>query len=142
MVAADRDAGWMDWRVARIRERGALLVSAPGRRDVAAFGVGGEKENVPVTAGREHDGVAGVGGYFAADQIPHHDAFGVTADQDQVEHLSAWKHCHRAEADLPAKRLVSAEQELLAGLSARVERARHLRAVEGTIVGVAAVVRG
>src|SRR5439155_21807563 len=75
MVAADRDASGMDLCVARIRESRALLVGAPGRRDVAAFGVGREKENVSVTAGREHHGVAGMGGYFAADQIPHDDAF-------------------------------------------------------------------
>src|SRR5206468_8269850 len=44
-----------------------------------------------------------------------------------------------AETDLAAERLIRAEQQLLAGLSARVERARHLRAAEGTIVEIAAV---
>src|SRR5206468_6487596 len=97
------------------------------------------KENVPVTPSREHHGVASMGGYFAADQVAHDYAFGVTSEDDQVEHFSAWKHFHGAETDLPAERLISAEQQLLAGLAARVERARHLRAAEGTIVEVAAV---
>ena len=41
--------------------------------------------------------------------------------------------------DLPHHRLVGAEQQLLAGLAARVERARHLRAAERPVVEQAAV---
>ena len=41
--------------------------------------------------------------------------------------------------DLAHQRLVGAEQQLLAGLAARVERARHLRAAEGAVVEQAAV---
>ena len=48
-------------------------------------------------------------------------------------------HLHGAGADLPLQRLVGAEQQLLAGLAAGVERARHLRAAEGAVVQVAAV---
>ena len=36
-------------------------------------------------------------------------------------------------ADLPAERLISAEQQLLAGLAARVKSARHLRAAKGAV---------
>jgi hypothetical protein len=43
------------------------------------------------------------------------------------------------ERDLVHERRVRAEQELLAGLAARVERARHLRATERTVVEQAAV---
>ena len=45
----------------------------------------------------------------------------------------------RALFDLPHHRLVGAEQQLLAGLAARVERARHLRAAERPVVEQAAV---
>ena len=44
-----------------------------------------------------------------------------------------------AEADLALERLVGAEQELLAGLAARVERARDLRAAERAVGEQAAV---
>ena len=44
-----------------------------------------------------------------------------------------------AGADLTAQRLVGAEQQLLAGLAAAVERARHLGAAEGAVVEQAAV---
>jgi hypothetical protein len=42
-------------------------------------------------------------------------------------------------ADLAFERLVGAQQQLLAGLAARVEGARNLRAAEGAVVEVAAV---
>ena len=41
--------------------------------------------------------------------------------------------CTVAQADLPAQRLVGAEQKLLAGLAARVKRARDLRAAERAV---------
>ena len=51
----------------------------------------------------------------------------------------AREHLDLAEADLPLQRLVGAEQQLLPGLAARVERARHLRAAEGAVVEQPAV---
>ena len=45
-------------------------------------------------------------------------------------------------ADLPLQRLVGAEQQLLAGLAAGVEGARHLGAAEGAVVEQAAVLAG
>ena len=50
--------------------------------------------------------------------------------------------CDRAGVDLPAERLVGAEQELLAGLAAGVEGARHLGAAERAVVEQAAVLAG
>ena len=142
MVAADGDAGRVNLRVARIGERRAFFVSAPGGGDVATFGVRREKEDVAVTAGGEHHGVAGVRSNFAAHQVARDDALGVAIDNDQIEHFDAWKHLHGAEANLAAKRLISAQQELLTGLAAGIKRARHLRAAEGTIVQIAAVFAG
>ena len=47
--------------------------------------------------------------------------------------------CDAAGVDLAAEGLVGAEQELLAGLAAAVEGARHLGAAEGAVVEQAAV---
>ena len=63
----------------------------------------------------------------------------LAVDHHQVEHLGAREHRHLARADLPFQRLVSAQQQLLAGLAAGVESARHLRAAEGAVVQHAAV---
>ena len=139
VLAADGDAGRVNLRVAGIGEERALLVGAPGGGDVAALGVGGEEEDVAVAAGGQHHRVAGVRGDLAGDQVAHDDALGVAVDDHQVEHLRAREHLHRAEADLAAQRLVGAEQQLLAGLAARVEGARDLRAAEGAVGQQAAV---
>ena len=49
---------------------------------------------------------------------------------------------HLPGADLALERLVGAEQQLLAGLAARVEGARDLRAAERAVVEQAAVLAG
>ena len=70
---------------------------------------------------------------FPVTQIAGDDSFGVAVDHDKIEHLGLRKHLHRAGRDLAAKRLISAEQKLLAGLAARIKRPRNLRAAERTI---------
>src|SRR5207248_2663004 len=64
---------------------------------------------------------------------------GAAIHHNQVQHLGARKHLDGAEADLPFQRLVSAEQQLLAGLPARIEGSRNLRAAEGAVIQVARV---
>src|SRR5258708_5487691 len=66
-------------------------------------------------------------------QVSNHDAFRVPVDDDQFEHLGPRIHLDGPQADLPGKRLISPEQELLARLPARVKSARYLRATEGTV---------
>ena len=63
-------------------------------------------------------------------------------DDDELEHLVPGEHLDRAGRDLPLERLVGADEQLLAGLAARVERARHLHAAEGAVVEQAAVLAG
>ena len=58
---------------------------------------------------------------------------------DDVEHLRARVQRDLAGRDLAHHRLVGAEQQLLAGLPARVERARDLRAAERAVVEQPAV---
>ncbi len=60
MLAAHRNARWVNLRKARIRKGGTALVSAPDRGGVRSLGVGREVENVAVAAGREHNGIGGV----------------------------------------------------------------------------------
>ena len=133
MLAADRDAGRVNLRVAGVGEEGALLVGAPGGGDVAALGVGGKKKHVAVAAGGQHHRVARVGRDLAGDQVADDDAPGLAVDDHQVEHLRARKHLDGAEADLAAERLVGAQQQLLAGLAAGVKRARNLRPAERAV---------
>jgi hypothetical protein len=75
--------------VAGIRHEGSAFVGAEGGHDIAAHGVGGEIEDVSVSAGGENDGVGGVGSDFAGDEVADDDAFGLSVDDDEVEHLGA-----------------------------------------------------
>jgi hypothetical protein len=61
---------------------------------------------------------------------------------DELEHLVAGVHLDAAGVDLALQRLVGAEQELLAGLTLRVERAGDLHAAERAVVEQAAVLAG
>src|SRR5438477_6419056 len=63
----------------------------------------------------------------------------MTIHDYQVEHLGLRKHLHGPRGNLPAKRLVAAEQKLLTSLSARVKCSRNLRTTEGTIRKQAAI---
>ena len=138
----DRDAGRVDLRVAGVRHVGALAVRPPGRGDVAAHGVGGEEEDVAVAAAGQHHDVGEVGLDLAGHQVADDDAAGPAVDDDQLEHLVPRVAADRAGGDLPLEGLVGADQQLLAGLAAGVERPRHLDAAEGAVVEQAAVLAG
>ena len=58
---------------------------------------------------------------------------------DDVEHLAVGEGLDRAALDLPHHRLVGADEQLLAGLAAGVERARDLRSTERPVVEEPAV---
>ena len=63
-------------------------------------------------------------------------------DDDQLEHLVPGERLDRAGRDLALEGLVGADQQLLAGLAAGVERAGHLYAAERAVVQQAAVLPG
>ena len=75
----------------------------------------------------------------AGRQIAHDDAARLPVDDDEIEHLAPRKQLHGAGTDLTHQRLIGTEQQLLAGLAARVERPRDLRAAERAVVEQAAV---
>src|SRR6266511_3939147 len=142
VFATDRDAGGMNLREGRIREERASFVSTICGRDIASARVGREIKHVSISASREHHSIRSVSLDFSGTEIAGDDSLGMSLNNHQVEHLSLWKHLHCAGRDLTAKRLITAEQKLLTGLSARVERDRHLGAAEGTISQQAPIFAG
>src|SRR6266850_225151 len=133
MLTTDRDAGRINLRIARISEESAFLVSAPRCGHVATFGIGRKEEDVSIAARRQDDSIRSMRSDFAVDEIARHNSFGMSVDHDELQHVSARKHLHCAQRNLPAKRLISAEEQLLAGLTARVKSARDLRATKRAI---------
>jgi hypothetical protein len=75
-------------------------------------------------------------------QVPHDYSLGVAANDNEVEHLGMHVHLDAPRADRPGEGRVGAEEQLLARLAARVERARHLGAAEGAIREEPAVLTG
>jgi hypothetical protein len=80
-----------------------------------------------------------VRGDLAAHHVAGDDAARAAVDHYQLQHLVPGVHGHLAQADLALERLVGAQQELLSGLTPRIERARDLRAAEGAVGQRAAV---
>ncbi len=120
----------MDLRVAGIRKQRAALVRAPACRHIRSLRIGRQVIDIPVAARRQHHRVRNVGRDLARHQVARHDAARLAVDHDQVQHLGARQHLHRARMHLPLQRLVGAQQQLLPCLSARVEGARHLRSAK------------
>ncbi len=142
MGARDRDAGGVDLGVAGVRHVGALAVCTPRGRDVAAHRVGGEEEDVAVAATGEHHDVGEVGLDLAGDHVANDDPAGPAVDDDQLHHLVPRVAPDGAGGHLALERLVGADEQLLPGLAAGVERARDLDTTEGAVVEQAAVLTG
>ena len=123
----------MNLRERWIRKERAPFVRAISGRDVATPRVSRQIKHVSISAGREHDSICCVPFNSSRAQAPSHDSLGVSVDNHEVEHFRLGKHLHRAGRDLTAKRLITAEQKLLTGLSARVESARYLRAAKRAV---------
>ena len=79
---------------------------------------------------------------LAGEQVAGDDAGAAAVDDDDVDELDAVAQLDVAEPDLAGQLLVGAEQQLLAGLAAGVERAAHLGAAEAAVVEQAAVLAG
>ena len=142
ILAVNGDAGGVNLSKAGVGKPGTAFVGAVSGGDVAALGVGGKEEGVAVTASGEDDAIGGVAADFAGGHVAHHDAFGVTVDEDEVEHFVAVVHFDLAEADLFTEGGICAEEELLTGLAAGVKGAGDLRPAEGTVSKETAVFAG
>ena len=129
----------MDLRVAGVGEVRAALRRPPRRGDVRVLRVRRQVEDVAVAAGREHDRVTRHREHLAGVEVAAHDAGGAPSLTTRSSISVRGYSVHRARVHLAHQRLVRTEQELLARLAPRVERARHLRATERPVVEQSAV---
>ena len=67
--------------------------------------------------------MSGVTFKLASDEVSHDDASCAAVDDHEVHHLATRIHLHRPLLYLLAEGAVGAEEKLLTGLTARVERA-------------------
>ena len=142
IITAHGNAGWMDLGETRIGESGATLVRPPDRGRIGALRVGRQIVDVAVSTRRQHDRLRHMGLDGAGDEIARDDPTRLAIDHDEIKHLGAWVHCHTTATDLLFQRLIRAEQQLLAGLSARIESPRDLRTAERAVCQQPAVFSG
>ena len=116
-----------------VGEARAFFIGLPGGADVAAGAVGGQIKDVAVAAGGQDHRVGRVAFDFAGDEVPDHDAPGHPVDRHQLQHLPAGEHGDLALGDLAHHPLVTAEQQLLAGLPPGVKGPGDLGAAEGAV---------
>src|SRR5512145_2648804 len=127
----------MDLSETGIPEVRTLLVRAPGRRYVAAFGIRGQEEHVSVATRRKDYRVGKMRRALARHHVTNN-----AVNDDHVEHLGAREHLDRPGFDLATECLISTKQQLLPSLPSGVEGARNLSATEGAIVEQPAVLAG
>ncbi len=80
--------------------------------------------------------------HLASNEVARDDAAGLAVDHYQVQHFGAGVHLHFSVGNLAAQGRVGAQQQLLPGLAAGVERAAYLGAAEGAVGQQAAVFAG
>jgi hypothetical protein len=115
---------------------------APDGGGVGRLRVGGEVVGIGVAAGGQHHRIRQMRLQGARYQVSRDHAAGPAVHHDEVEHLPPRQHGHAARRFLLGQRAIGAQEELLAGLPARVEGPRDQGAAEGAAGEVAAVLAG
>ena len=134
MLAAQRDAGRVNLRETRIAKQRAAAMGPPYGSTVGSLGIRREVEDIGISSGRQHNHVGGVAIDLTGHQVPRHDAARSAIDNDDVEQFTPDMHRHSSGCDLLFEGLISAQQELLSRLAARVEGSFDLHATERPIV--------
>ena len=132
----------MNLREARIGEQRPALVRPPRGGHVGVHGVGRQIVDRAVAARAQQHRLPFVPFELARNQVSRDDAARLAVDEHQIEHFPAGKQRDIAGIHLAQHRLIRAQQQLLAGLAARIERSRDLRAAERPVVEQPAVFAG
>ena len=111
----------MDLSETRIGKKCPPAVSAVRGSDIAPHGIGRKEKGVAVPSTGQDHGIGRMGLNFTGHHIAGDDPFGLTIDDDQIEHFVARIHFHRAGRNLMAQLRVNPEEQLLPGLAPRVE---------------------
>ena len=142
VVSGYRDTRRVYLGESRIGEISAALKRRPGCRTVGTHRIGRKEEYVSVSAGSQHHGMGRVAFDLSGNHIADDDTAGLSVHYDHVEHFVAVVRGDLTLAHLALECGIATQQELLTGLSGRIERTRYLCAAEGAVVQLAAVIAG
>src|ERR1700742_2848639 len=79
---------------------------------------------------------------LTGDEVPGDDAPCLAIDADDVQHFMTGKHLHIAKRNLPFQSLVGSDQQLLAGLTCRIEGTLYLRSAKRAVAQQTTVFTG
>ena len=138
----NRNAGGMDLGKTGIGKQCAFLIGPVAGGDIAGHGIGGKEKDIAVAAGAKDNGIGAMALDFSGNQIPDHDAPGLSVHQNQIQHFPAGEHLHFACRYLAAQGAVGPQQQLLAGLAPGVKRPGNLGAAKAAVGQKSAVFPG
>ena len=142
LVAVDRNTGRVDLREAGVCEESALAVGLHRGGAVGVHRVRGQEIGISVTTGSEDHGVGAEALDLTGHEVAGDDTLRLAVDDDEVQHLVARIALHGAGGDFLVQGRISAEKQLLTGLSAGVEGTAHLDTAEGAVRQISAVFTG
>ena len=114
-------------------------MATPRCGDIAPFGHCRQVIHIAVAPGAQHDGIRGVRFHLPSRQVSDDDAACQSVYNNQFQHFTASEQLNLAHTNLPHHGLVSTEQQLLAGLSARIKRSRNLSTAERSVRQTSAI---
>src|SRR5580658_8138318 len=139
MLATERDTCRVNLREAWVGEQRAAAVCAPDGSAVARLRVRRQIEDVRIATRRQHNHVAGVAIDSARYQVPRYNATCSAIDDHDIEQLVTDVHRHGAGRHLLFQGLISAQQQLLSGLTASVESSLDLHSSERSSIEKATI---
>ena len=132
------DTSGVDLHESGVGEISTLAIASHSGRHVAAHGVGRKEVGVAISAGGDYDSVSSEALELAGDEVLGDDTASafhaiLILDKHELVHLIAVVALHFAGLDLTVERRISAEQELLAGLTLGIESTAYLSAAERAV---------
>src|SRR5687767_7257446 len=121
MFTADRNTGRMDLCKTWITEKGAFFMCFPDSSHIAAHGVGGEIEYVPITAAAQQHSMAEMSFQFAGYQVSCYDTPRLPIDHHDLQHFMAGVLFNITQRHLSFQCLISANEQLLPGLTCGIK---------------------
>src|SRR5688572_15730577 len=106
---------------AGISEQGAFFMSPPDSGCIASFRIRGKEEYISIATGTKKHSMRAVCFDLSGNKITRNNSSGFSIDDDNIKYLSTIVHLHFSIGNLTVQRRISAQQQLLTGLTTRIK---------------------
>ena len=129
----------MNLCVARVRKQCAATVCTPCSGHIAIHCIGRQEEHVSISTCCQHHSVCCMRLNFTGQKVAHNNSCATTINRYRVNKFGSVEQTNSTQANLASHLLVCTNQQLLAGLTAGIERAAYLCATKAAIIEQSAV---